>query len=601
MAKKLKDHGEPPKEKVSKESLKEAIKTFNFIRPYRLHFFGGLVLLFLSSLVFMMFPFLIGLMVDVAQGKAEYDVSLSGIGWILIIVLLTQGIVSYSRVWLFAIVSEKGIADIRKTLYKKLIALPITFFEENKTGDLISRLTADVERLYTTFSITLAEFLRQVIILITGILFLAITTPDLSIIMLITVVPVVIISAVFFGRYIRKYSKMRQDELAGANSILGDSLQGMQVIKAFVKEMFEFNRFSASIDRVVHVSMRFAHFRAIFTVLIITFLFGALLFIIWQSAVMVQEGKITAGNLISFVSYTIILGASIASLGNFYPQILGALGATERVRELLNTVPEVDIENKPTINPIPIDGNIQFQNVEFHYPTRPDIPILKSINLDIKSGQKVALVGPSGVGKSTIVQLILRFYNLAAGDIKVDGKSIYESNLRDYRSNMAIVPQEVILFGGTIRENILYGKEDATDDEVIQAAKQSNSWEFINSFPEGLETLIGERGIKLSGGQRQRIAIARAILKNPSILLLDEATSSLDSDSEKVVQDALDKLMVGRTSIIIAHRLTTIRDVDCIYVLDNGKIVEQGTHFELLEIENGFYSSQIQRQLEGAL
>ena len=591
MARRQTNSEEDSKVKLSRESFKEALRTFEFIRPYRWYFIGGLVLLFLSSMLFMVFPYLIGLMIDVAQGKSEINFSLQEIGWVLVVVLILQGAISYSRVLLFANVSERGIADIRKNLYLRMISLPITFFEENKVGDLISRLTADVEKLYSTFSITLAEFLRQIIILVVGILFLAITTPRLSLIMLLTV-PVVVVSAIFFGRYIRKLSKERQKKLADSNSLLSESLQTIQIVKAFVNEIFEKNRYSVSIGEVVKVALKYASGRAAFSVFIITILFGALFFIIWQGAVMVQNGTISAGNLVSFVTYTFIIGGSIASLGNFYPEILGALGATERVREILQTESEIKLHEREDYDPIQLNGNIQFENVAFHYPTRTDIPVLKGVDMDIKAGQKVALVGPSGVGKSTIIQLLLRFYNITGGDIKIDGKSIYEQDIRALRNNMALVPQEVILFGGTIKENILYGNDQASDEEVIDAAKKSNSWEFIQSFPEGLDTIVGERGIKLSGGQRQRIAIARAILKNPAILLLDEATSSLDSESEKVVQDALNKLMEGRTSIIIAHRLTTIREVDCIFVLDSGKIAEKGTHDELLSKENGLYSAQ---------
>jgi len=597
MARRKEDLADTPKVKVTQESFREAIKSLDFIRPYRWSLIGGMILLFLTSLIFMVMPWLIGQMVDVAQGKAAHTYTLKDIGWGLIVLLVAQGLISYTRVILFANVSEKGTADLRKALYKKMAALPITFFEENKVGDLISRLTADVEKLYSTFSITLAEFLRQIIILIVGILFLAITTPKLSLIMLLTI-PFVVVSAIFFGRYIRKLSKKRQKQLADSNSILGETLQAIQVVKAFANEMFEVKRYSASIDSVVVIAMKYARGRALFATFIITILFGALFFIIWQGAMMVQNGTISAGELVAFVTYTFIIGGSIASLGNFYPEILGAFGATERVREILNTKSEVDLENHPTITPQKIAGNIEYKNVHFTYPTRPDIPILKGVNIKIAAGQKVALVGPSGVGKSTIIQLLLQFYKITNGDILVDGKSIYGQNIRDFRNNLALVPQEVILFGGTIRENILYGKEDASDEEIIIAAKQSNSWEFIQSFPEGLETIVGERGVKLSGGQRQRIAIARAILKNPAILLLDEATSSLDAESERLVQDALNNLMEGRTSIIIAHRLATIRDVDTIYVLNKGLVEEQGTHDELSLIEDGLYSSLAKLQFE---
>ncbi len=597
MARRNQDLADTPKVKVTQESFREAIKSLDFIRPYRWSLFGGMILLFLTSMIFMVMPWLIGQMVDVAQGKAAHTYTLKDIGWGLIFLLVAQGFISYTRVILFANVSEKGTADLRRALYKKMTSLPITFFEENKVGDLISRLTADVEKLYSTFSITLAEFLRQIIILVVGILFLAITTPKLSLIMLLTI-PFVVVSAIFFGRYIRKLSKERQKQLAESNSILGETLQAIQVVKAFANEMFEVKRYSASIDSVVVIAMKYAKGRALFATFIITVLFGALFFIIWQGAMMVQDGTISAGELVAFVTYTFIIGGSIASLGNFYPEILGAFGATERVREILNTESEVDLENHPTITPQKVAGNIEFKNVHFTYPTRPDISILKGIDIKIAAGQKVALVGPSGVGKSTIIQLLLQFYKISEGDILVDGKSIFDQNIRDFRNNLALVPQEVILFGGTIRENILYGKEDATDEEVIIATKQSNSWEFIQSFPEGLETIVGERGIKLSGGQRQRIAIARAILKNPAILLLDEATSSLDAESERLVQEALNNLMEGRTSIIIAHRLATIRDVDTIYVLNKGVIEEQGTHDELSIIEEGLYSSLAKLQFE---
>jgi ATP-binding cassette, subfamily B, bacterial len=309
----------------------------------------------------------------------------------------------------------------------------------------------------------------------------------------------------------------------------------------------------------------------------------------------------TAGGLIQFVSYTATIGGAIAALGSFYPELMGSIGATERVREILNRESEVDVKDVPMLPARRLSGDIELKNVHFRYPTREDIEVLKGVDLTIKSGQKIALVGTSGAGKSTIMQLILRFHQATEGSIFVDGKDMASYDISDYRQNLALVPQEVLLFGGTIRENILYGKPDASDDEVIEAAKQSNSWEFISQFPDGLATIVGERGIKLSGGQRQRIAIARAILRNPSILLLDEATSSLDAESEKVVQDALNVLMEGRTSIIIAHRLATIREVDKIYVLDGGKIVEQGTHDELYEKERGIYAGLAKLQFDAVM
>lgn len=581
------------KPKYSKDTFLEGLKVFEFVRPYRWQFTLGMFLLVISSLLFLVFPYLIGQLIDAAAGKAKFGLNISDIGLILIVILPIQGVVGYFRVILFAYVSEKGTADIRKQLYKRLVSLPITFFEESQTGALISRTTSDVDSLYNLFSITLAEFIRQIITLIVGIGFIAYAMPRLSLVMLLTL-PVVIVGAVFFGRYVRKFSKKKQEKLADSNAMLSETAHSIQIVKAFANEWFEINRYYATIKEVVSMGLKYAGARALFSSFIVIVFMGAIFFIIWRAVLMLQAGTISNGDLVAFVTYTGIIGGAMGSLSSFVTQLFGAFGATERVREILKTPYEVELgENKP-VEPLKVEGFIQFEDVHFHYPTRTDIPVLKGIDLEIESGQKIALVGPSGVGKSTIIQLLLQFYPIQSGDIKVDGQSIYDLDLRQLRNKMALVPQDIILFGGTIRENMLYGKETATEEEVIEAAKRSNSWEFIEGFPEGLETVVGERGVKLSGGQRQRIAIARAILKDPAILLLDEATSALDAESEKVVQDALEKLMEGRTSIIIAHRLSTIKDVDCIFVLEEGKIVEHGQHQDLLSRPEGAYSKQAQ-------
>ncbi|NNE26410.1 MAG: ATP-binding cassette domain-containing protein [Saprospiraceae bacterium] len=578
------------KVKLTKESIRDALKIFNYIKPYKWQFIGALVLLFLSNLTFMSIPLFIGLMVDIALGASDLDFTIEDVGLLLVIILVLQGVFGYIRIILNAIVSEKGIADVRKDLYSKIISLPYDFFEENKTGDLISRITGDVSKLYSVFSVTLGEFFRQIITLLIGLTFLIVMAPKLSLVMLMTI-PAVVILAILFARVIRKLSKQRQDELADSNSLIGEAIQSIQVVKAFANEVFENLKYKTSITKVVTTSLKYARARALFALFIITIFFGAICFIIYMGARMVQDGTMSVGVLLSFVTYTSLIGGAIAGLANFSSELLGAIGATDRVRQILDRVPEVVFSKngQNAIQKIKFSGPIEFSNVHFTYPTRPDIQILKGFNMKIEKGQKVALVGPSGVGKSTIIQLLLRFYNIADGQITIGNSSIYDYEIRSYRSNIAIVPQEVILFGGTIRENILYGQTDASEDKVIEAAKKSNSWEFIESFPEGLETIIGERGIKLSGGQRQRIAIARAILKDPDILLLDEATSSLDSESEKVVQDALRTLMENRTSIIIAHRLSTITDVDQIFVMQDGKIVESGTHPELMEMKSLYF------------
>lgn len=578
---------EVKKAKLTRESLGEALEIFKYIKPYKLYFILGLVLLAITSATFMVVLYLAGVMVDIAQGVSTLPYSLHQIGIALIAIFVLQGVISYFRVLLFAYTSENGIAAIRKALYGKMITLPIVFYEQNRLGELISRITADVEAMYSAFSITLAEFFRQIIILIVGVGFLAFTAPKLSLIMLATF-PVIVVLALFFGKFIRKLSKERQQVLADTNTIMNETITSIRSVKSFTSEAFEGKRYGTKIDAVVGVAMRFAKARGAFAAFMVSVLSGALFFVIWQGAKMVQEEAITAGGLISFVSYTAAIGAAIAGLGNFYSQLLGALGATERVREILKEGGELDDIDPNAI--ATLSGNIEFKNVEFSYPTRPDIPVLKKLNLSIRSGQKVALVGASGSGKSTIIQLLLRFYEIQGGEVVVDGKNILEYDISAFRGNFGMVPQEVLLFGGTIMENILYGRPTATDAEVIEAAKQSNSWEFISGFPEGLETIVGERGIKLSGGQRQRIAIARAILKDPAILLLDEATSSLDAESEHVVQEALDRLMKNRTSIIIAHRLSTVKDVDNIFVIDDGQVIEEGTHTELANIEEGVYT-----------
>jgi ATP-binding cassette subfamily B protein len=593
---------ETPRTALSRETLREAFKIFEFVRPYRRQFIFGLVLLFLSSAVFMVFPYTIGLMLDVAQGQSPVpNLSLPKIALLLLVILVFQGVVSYLRVRMFAIVSEKGTADIRQALYQKLISLPVVFFEKSRVGELVSRLTNDVEKLYTTFYFVLAEFVRQILLLIGGIVFLAWQTPRLAGIML-AVFPVIVIGAMVFGRHIRKLSKQRQQILADANTILDETLQSIHAVKAFTNEAFEVGRYRRANEGVVRVSMKFAHGRAIFATFIITVLFGALFFVIWMGMSLVklgvENGGITAGQLISFVTFTAVIGGSIASLGNFYSELVGAVGATERVREILAQPGENEDRSKANLPAGRFRGDIEFRDVRFSYPTRSEIGVLKEVSLHIPPGSKVALVGQSGAGKSTVMQLLLQFHHLTGGSIRIDGRSIYDYELESYRSNFAIVPQEVILFGGTIRENILYGKPEATEPEIIEAARQANAWDFIRTFPEALDTVVGERGIKLSGGQRQRIAIARAILRNPSILLLDEATSSLDAESEKTVQEALNNLMEGRTSIIIAHRLATIRDVDRIYVLEHGLIVEEGTHAELSAREDGVYSSLARLQFD---
>jgi ATP-binding cassette, subfamily B, bacterial len=583
---------EHEKRKLNKENLNKLGGIFRFILPYKSNFIIGMLFLILSSLTLLTFPFVAGKLIDTASGETWLVNDINGIALILLGILLIQSVFSFFRVWLFAKVSERSMRDIRVALYRQLVQLPMTFFDKRRTGELISRITADVSMLQDTFSVTLAELFRQIITLIAGVVFLMVTTPKLTLFMLATF-PILIIIAMIFGKFIRKLSKETQDELAAANVIVEETLHSIMTVKSFVGEEYESNRYNKGLNKVVKVALKAAGFRGAFISFIIFALFGGIVAVMWYGAALVASGDMSVGDLVSFVLYTTFIGGSIAGLGDIYGQIQKAIGSSERVLEILHESPE---DSTSDFQKILVQGNIKFKNVRFTYPTRPEVEVLKDINISIPAGEKVALAGHSGAGKSTIIQLLLKFYPVQNGEVEIDGKSIQDWNLKQLRSNIGIVPQEVLLFGGSIRENIAYAKPDASEEEIIDAAKKANAWQFISKFPEGLETKVGERGVKLSGGQRQRVAIARAILKDPAILILDEATSSLDAESEALVQEALDELMKNRTTIIIAHRLSTIRKVDRIYVLKDGEIIEKGTHEELSLQENGFYANLVRLQ-----
>lgn len=587
------------KSKITKEGIASALYVFKYIKPYLGYFAAGMLFLVLGSLIFMIFPGAAGEMANIANGKPKYDLpfKVSDFWWIFLIILVSQGLFSYLRTIFFAVVSEKGMADLRKDLYNKIISQNMYFFEENRVGELTSRVTTDVEQLQSAFSVSLAEIIRQAVTIIAGVLIIAFVAPKLSLVMLATF-PFIVLAAMFFGRYIRKLSKKRQDKLAETNTIVEETFQSFSIVKAFANEWFESIRYGKSIDEVVKVSLSFAKVRGLFFMFIITILFGGIFFILWRGALLVEQGQMEVGDLFSFIMYTALIGGAIASFGTLYASIAQAIGATERIQKILVSGTEVTIPNKGNIKSINLDGKIEYKDVRFSYPTRLEMEVLKGINLVVNPGEKVALVGQSGSGKSTIVQLLMSFYEIEQGDIIIDNKSIKDYDLLALRKNIGVVPQEVILFGGTIEENIRYGNPNASEEEVRSAADQSNSLEFIDKFPDGMQTIVGDRGIKLSGGQRQRIAIARAILKDPKILLLDEATSSLDTESERIVQEALDRLMHGRTSIIIAHRLATIRNVDRIYVLDDGLIVEEGSHDVLSTNEDGVYYNLAKLQFD---
>lgn len=582
--------------KLSRESIREMLALFRFLRPWMGIFILGQVFLLLSTATALVFPFSVGQIVNAATGDATaFGGSLNQTALMLIGVLVLQGIFSFIRIYTFAIVSENTVAEIRKSLFAKIITLPITWFEQRRTGELMSRISSDTQLLHDMLSFTLAEFFRQVATLIIGTVVLFFISPKLALFALLIYPPLVVV-AVIFGRLIRRLSRQAQDELAANNVIIEESLQNIHMVKSYTNEKLETKRYNTGLQKVVKLGVRSATARGGFVSFIFLALLSSIVLVIWFGGKMMMDGQLTIGNLITFIIYMMFVGGSMGGLGEIYGQILKSLGATERIRQILKEEPEKGSE-KSEADAGKIQGGIEFDAVRFSYPSRPEVEVLKGISLQVKPGEKVAFAGSSGAGKSTLTQLLLSFYPVGSGEIRIDGRPLQAYDLETLRRAVGIVPQEVILFGGTIRENIGYGRPGATEEEIREAARKANALDFILGFPEGMDTMVGERGIKLSGGQRQRIAIARAILKDPAILILDEATSSLDSESEHLVQDALDRLQQGRTTLIIAHRLGTIRNADRIYVLEQGVIVEEGSHEALAAREDGVYSNLVRLQL----
>lgn len=582
----------PKRQKISKESRKKAMRVFRFVKPFRFVFGIGMVVLIVSSLVMMAFPKVLGNLIDSVNSAEEGAVN--NITLTLIAIFLVIAIMSFLRIYIFGYVTQKSLALLRTETYKHLIASPMAFFSSKRVGELSSRITTDIALLEETFSTTIAEIIRQMITIPVALFFLLFISPRLTVFM-IAVIPVVALIGIFFGKYIKKLSKQAQDDIAEANGVVDETLHGIASVKAYANEFFEIARYKKSINSSVNTSIKNSKWRGVFIGLIMFAAGSAIVSIIWYGLHMVQLYQvdpttgISLGELTSFAIYSALLGVSFGGSAELYAKLQKAIGATEHLMDILEEDTEkIALEEA---NEISINGNIEFNNVSFSYPSRRDIQVINDISFKIEAGKQIAFVGPSGAGKSTIAGLLYRFYNPESGSIAVDGKNINEYHLSEIRNQMALVPQEVMLFGGSIKENIEYGKPGATDEEIFAAAKKANALEFIESFPDKFETLVGDRGIQLSGGQKQRVAIARAILKDPAILVLDEATSALDSESERLVQEALERLMKDRTSIVIAHRLSTIKHADNIIVLDNGKIKETGTHAELMEKDNGIYKN----------
>lgn len=586
--------------KITKENWKEALLVFAFLKPYRLKFLGGLLIIALSSLTTLALPYFLKELIDSAnaikEGRQATHPSYIALG--MLGILVVQMILSFSRVYLFTVVGENALKDLRSEVYKKMIRLPMDFFAQRRVGELSSRLTSDLSQIQDAVTFMLAEILRGILTLLVGIGLILYISPKLTLIML-SVIPVIVVIAVFFGKYIRKLSRKAQDQLADSNTIVQETLSGISNVKAFSNEWFETNRYTRSLKLVVDLAIQNGKARGYFISFMLFSLFGAIILVVWFGVGLMQEGALSFGDLTAFVVYTSFVGGSMAGFADLYSNLQKTLGATQRVRELLKEETEqVSTTEEAIKKEYVFNGEVEFRDVAFSYPSRKEVQVLKQVSIKALAGQQVALVGPSGAGKSTIASLLLRFYEPDKGEILFDGRKASEIPISQVRMQMAVVPQDVMLFGGTIRENIAYGNPDASMDEIIAAAQKAYADDFISSFPEKYETVVGERGIKLSGGQRQRIAIARAILKDPAILILDEATSSLDSASEHQVQMALENLMKNRTTFVIAHRLSTIRNADQIVVLDKGFVRESGSHEALMGLEDGMYKNLSRFQLE---
>jgi ABC-type multidrug transport system fused ATPase/permease subunit len=590
------------KVKLSKDSYRKARGIFSYLKPYSFVFFIGWIFLFLSTTAGLVFPYLMGKLLGSTGQSQNLNESvrlidmnnINTVAISLFVLFAFQALFSFVRVVIFNNVTENTLRDIRNDAFSKLIYMPMDFFNRNKVGELTSRVSADITQIQETLRTTIAEFFRQIIIIVGGIAFLLFISWKLALIMLGTV-PVMAIVAVVFGRFIRRLSKEAQDFSAQSNSIIEEALTGISNVKSFTNELFILTKFKKSTQQTRDLNVKSGLWRGVFVSFIIFCLFGAIVFIVWQGLLMTQgeNPTLSSEGFYQFVLFTIMMGASVGSLPDMYASIQKAVGSTENLMNIINETTETEA-NKGTSKPT-ISGKVKFENVSFSYPQRSDIEVLKAISFEIDKNQTLALVGASGSGKSTISNLILNFYQPTGGSIFLDDTLSRDFDINHLREHMAIVPQEVLLFSGTILENIRFGKPTASVEEVIEAAKNANAWEFISTFPEQLETEVGDRGIQLSGGQKQRIAIARAILKNPTILILDEATSALDSESERLVQEALEKLMEGRTSIVIAHRLSTIRNADRILVLQHGEIIESGKHDELIAL-GGTYAELVQLQ-----
>jgi ABC-type multidrug transport system fused ATPase/permease subunit len=581
-----------PKAKLNAENFRKGARLFSYLGKQKLAFALGLLFLILSAGVGLLFPMLSGKMFGMLGSGQKGDMvaalhKLDDLGIKLLLILVLQGFFSFGRVFMFTRVTENILFGLRNNAFERLIKKPMSFFSSNQSAELSSRLATDLNVISEAFTMNIAEIIRQSIVGMGGLIIIITSTHFEVAKWFLIIIPPLSIVAILFARKIRGYSRSFQDKIAEANVIVGESLTGITNVKSFTNEYFEMLKYRNKTMDIKKFGLSYGVFRGTFFAFVITCIFGAIFFMLYKMLQLNAQGIISGEEFGKFMMLALFVSGSLGGLPEQIASIQRALGATDRVFEIIDA--PIEEVHDPIGNTEHSKGEITFEEIRFSYPTRENFEVLKGISFHAGAGQTLALVGSSGSGKSTIANLLLRFYLPVSGKIYLDGQDISTMDLTRMREQIAYVPQEVILFAGTIAENIAYGRVGASRQEIEEAAKKANAWEFIQRFPEQWDTRVGERGIQLSGGQRQRIAIARAVLKDPAILILDEATSSLDSESEQLVQDALDRLMVGRTSLVIAHRLSTIREADKIIVLQNGVIVEEGTHNELIHKEDGVY------------